>query len=200
MRVCIFGDSFVHGVGDDEALGWVGRVCAAERRRGADLTLYNLGVRGDTSEDVHRRWRAEAGARMPDGRACGVVFAFGANDTAAGPDGRPRLGTADTLAASRAILGTAQDWRPTLMIGPLPVTDSAGRNGRLIQLSQAIAEICEALAVPFLSTVPFAQTHGDLWRREAMQGDGVHPSRGAYTALAEYIGAWSGWRAWFGGA
>ena len=35
-RICFFGDSFVNGTGDDDALGWVGRLCAAERRAGLD--------------------------------------------------------------------------------------------------------------------------------------------------------------------
>jgi acyl-CoA thioesterase-1 len=28
MRICFFGDSFVNGTGDDDGLGWVGRIVA----------------------------------------------------------------------------------------------------------------------------------------------------------------------------
>ncbi|HUO23736.1 MAG TPA: hypothetical protein VMU59_14580, partial [Caulobacteraceae bacterium] len=62
LRVCFLGDSFTQGTGDDAALGWVGRVVAAERGRGHDLTGYNLGVRGQTGADIAERAAAEAGA------------------------------------------------------------------------------------------------------------------------------------------
>jgi acyl-CoA thioesterase-1 len=55
MRICFFGDSFVNGTGDDDALGWVGRAVASARHAGRDVTAYNLGVRGDTSADVAAR-------------------------------------------------------------------------------------------------------------------------------------------------
>ena len=87
IRVCFFGDSFVNGTGDDACLGWVGRACAAGRRRGVDLTCYNLGIRRDTSADVPQRWEREAQARLPpehDGR---LVFSFGANDCCLTEDG-----------------------------------------------------------------------------------------------------------------
>src|SRR5689334_860809 len=80
MRICFFGDSFVNGTGDDDALGWVGRVVADARRAGCDLTAYNLGIRRNTSADVAARWEGEARLRLPadcDGR---LVFSFGAND------------------------------------------------------------------------------------------------------------------------
>ena len=59
MRICFVGDSFVNGTGDPECLGWPGRICAAARRAGHDVTYYNLGVRRDTSGDVQARWELE---------------------------------------------------------------------------------------------------------------------------------------------
>ena len=82
QRVCFVGDSFVQGTMDEACLGWAGRVCAAARGAGFELTGYNLGVRRDTSDDVRRRWLTECEARLPEGlEAAGVVFAFGTNDT-----------------------------------------------------------------------------------------------------------------------
>ena len=84
QRVCFVGDSFVQGTMDEACLGWAGRVCAAARGAGFELTGYNLGVRRDTSDDVRRRWLTECEARLPEGlEAAGVVFAFGTNDTTA---------------------------------------------------------------------------------------------------------------------
>jgi lysophospholipase L1-like esterase len=66
IRICFFGDSIFNGTGDDACLGWVGRICSAVRRRGTDLTCYNLGIRRDTSTDVLARWQVEARVRLPD--------------------------------------------------------------------------------------------------------------------------------------
>ena len=56
MRILAFGDSFVAGVGDPAHQGWLGRALAGR----PEVTLYNLGVRRDTSADIARRWLAEA--------------------------------------------------------------------------------------------------------------------------------------------
>lgn len=59
LRICFGGNSITNGTGDDEYLGWPGRLCAAERARSHDFSHYNLGIRGDTSEMIEARWRDE---------------------------------------------------------------------------------------------------------------------------------------------
>ena len=106
MRICFIGDSFVNGVGDDSGLGWIGRLGVALRAAGCDLTLYNLGVRRDTSADIARRWRAEAEARLPEGVDGRLVFAFGTNDGTPGEGpGRVRVPTPNRLPTPRRSWG-----------------------------------------------------------------------------------------------
>src|SRR5215471_4713715 len=81
MRICFIGDSFVSGAYDHECLGWAGRISASARRRGHDVSPYNLGVRGETSVQISRRWRAEAEARQSAQQEGRLVFEFGVNDT-----------------------------------------------------------------------------------------------------------------------
>jgi lysophospholipase L1-like esterase len=64
IRICFVGDSYVQGTGDDECLGWAGRLCASARRAGHNITYYNLGVRRETSTDITRRWLAECEPRL----------------------------------------------------------------------------------------------------------------------------------------
>src|SRR3954468_8388553 len=80
LRVCFVGDSFVAGTGDPEHRGWVGRLAAATTAAGRVLTLYNLGVRRQTSEEVAARWAGECAARLPPGADCRVVVSVGVND------------------------------------------------------------------------------------------------------------------------
>jgi len=80
MRICFIGDSFVSGAYDGECLGWVGRISAAARRRGHDVSVYNLGIRGETSVQIARRWRTEAEVRQSPQQEGRLVFEFGVND------------------------------------------------------------------------------------------------------------------------
>lgn len=195
MRICFIGDSFVNGTGDDDCLGWVGRLCSVARRSGCDLTAYNLGVRRDTSADIAARWRREAAARLPDAGDGRLVFSFGANDCAPGGDEGVRVPRADALRNAEAILSAARAWRPTLMVGPLPVSDDPETDGRITALSRDLGSLCAALGVPYLDVFD-AMSGCGAWRREAARGDGSHPNAGGYEALAGMVGRWTAWRSW----
>jgi lysophospholipase L1-like esterase len=196
MRICFFGDSFVNGTGDDDGLGWVGRVVARARRWGRDVTGYNLGIRGDTSADVAARWRAEASLRLPpecDGR---LVFSFGANDCASrGVDDTPRVARAESLTQAEAILHAALRWRPTLMIGPGVIADDSEANARICALSADYARLCERMGVPYLGICQLLLA-SPTWSKEALAGDGAHPNGGGYAVVADAVCDWSSWQSW----
>jgi acyl-CoA thioesterase I len=196
MRVCFFGDSFVNGTGDDDGLGWVGRVVAKARQRGLDLTAYNLGVRRDTSADVASRWLTEAKLRLRPEHDCRLVFSFGTNDCArSGLDGGPRIAWADSLANAESILMSARAWLPTLMIGPGTVADESEANERIQALSTDYAKLCERVGVSYLEVCRLTLA-SPVWANEALAGDGAHPNRGGYALLADAVVNWPAWRAW----
>nr|QQZ50592.1 hypothetical protein JKL49_03490 [Phenylobacterium glaciei] len=56
MRLIAFGESFVQGAGDPDHLGWVGRAISGRR----EISLYNLGIRRETSTQLLARWEGEA--------------------------------------------------------------------------------------------------------------------------------------------
>ena len=193
MRICFIGDSFVNGIGDPTLLGWVGRVCAAARRRGADITCYNLGIRGNTSADIAARWQDETTRRLPadiDGR---VVFAFGANDCVL-DGGAPRVAPERSLANARTILDAARQRYQTLMLGPVPLALD-GATTRIDALSQGLAGLCGELGVPYLDLfTPLAAMN--LWRVETLTGDGAHPGAAGYALIADLVEGWEPWRRW----
>ena len=193
MRLCFIGDSFVNGTGDPDCLGWVGRICAAARRRGHDLTAYNLGIRRDTSADIAARWQEEALRRLPAGMDCRLVFSFGANDCVVEAGG-PRVAPAQSLASAGAILDTARRWHPTLMLGPPPLAMD-GTRARLGDLSYAFAGLASELDIPyFVLFTPLSAA--PLWHKESAAGDGAHPGAAGYVLIAELVEQWPAWRRW----
>ena len=129
LRLCFIGDSITVGTGDDAFLGWPGRLCAAARSQGCDLTLYNLGIRGETSEDIRRRWRQEAERRLPATMNCALVFAFGINDCAVENGVKLRVELEQTVVNARAILNEAKAWLPAIfVISDRAVSRTPGRS------------------------------------------------------------------------
>lgn len=191
MRICFIGDSFINGTNDPDCLGWVGRACAQARRRDIDLTVYNLGIRRDTSVDMAARWQAEALARQPAGQPGLLVFSFGVNDSTVDETGRPRVALADSLAHAGAMLAEAARRHPTLMVGPPPIDDD-DVNARTRTLSAALASLCGDLGVPFLDIFTPLEHH-PVWRREVATYDGAHPGTAGYAVLADLVTAWPDW-------
>jgi acyl-CoA thioesterase-1 len=192
-RLLFFGDSLVAGAGDPAGAGWVGRVVAGAFTSGLALTAYNLGVRGETSEQVASRWRAEALPRLLPGADCRIVLSFGTNDTSVEHD-RVRVKADRSLAALATILEEAATiGLPSLVVGPAPV-DEPGHNGRIRSLSGSFAEVCAERGVPFVSVVePLLASV--VWMEQVAAGDGAHPGAEGYDALAELVlaGGWLDW-------
>jgi len=202
LRACFVGDSITNGTGDTTFLSWPGRLCAAEVATGHDLTDYDLGVRGDTSEDIGKRWRAECEARLPDDLSCAIVFAFGIND-ATEEDGVTRVPLSDSVANARSILSGAKTMCPALWVGPTPVDESRQplrmetgqlrdkRNHRTAEYSLAFRALADDLGVPYLDMMSALINDPD-W--PAMLTDGLHPTAEGYERMAAIIGAWPAWR------
>ncbi|HEY6984189.1 GDSL-type esterase/lipase family protein [Reyranella sp.] len=188
MRICFVGDSMVNGTGDPAYLGWVGRVLQDERRRGIELTGYNLGVRRDRSDQIRARWRAEVEARLPAEFEGRVVFSFGANDAV------QEIPSAATLGHAEAILAEARACWPVFMVGVVPI-ETQGARGRCGALDRAFASLCDRLGVPFVSVFDGLMAT-PVWRDEVRAGDGAHPAAGGYNRMAEIVLASSAWQRW----
>lgn len=192
IRICFIGDSFVNGTGDTECLGWAGRVCQIANSKGNKITLYNLGVRRDTSADVKLRWKREAASRLTGPFSGRIVFSFGVNDTTI-VRGKQRVSFGDSVNNLRAILTPAVKKYGVAVIGPPPVSDPA-HNKRIARLSAAYAAAAKKLGVPYLDIfTPLSKSA--LWMEEIDGHDKHHPDGGGYTLLAALVLEWERW--WF---
>ena len=208
LRICFVGDSITVGSGDGNFLGWPGRLSVAETERGHDVTLYNMGVRGETSEVVLPRWRRECDVRLPDHVNGRLVLSFGLNDTAEESDVGIRVPLEGSLSNARAIIGEARGWLPTLVIGPVPIIDDMQpfvfpngiayhyTNARVAELNERTASLCSELGVPYLN-VFVALQENPAWAQSQRDCDGVHATGAGYQLIADMIADWSAWRDWF---
>lgn len=192
IRVAFVGDSFTAGVGDDLALGWVGRVVARARAAGWDVTGYNLGIRRETSVDIQERLVAEARPRLRDGDVHGLVVSAGVNDTTI-VAGERRVGVRGTLAALDRTMDDAAVARwPLFVVGPALVGD-AEQNARIVALSRSMAETCGERGVCYVEVA--ASLLGDeAWLAEVTSLDGAHPRAPGYERLADLV--WPTFRQW----
>lgn len=187
------GDSHTVGAGDENATGWVGRVCATAIAASIPVTPYNLGIRGESSAEVAARWRAEVTLRLPEEGEPRAVIAFGVNDVAL-REGRQSCSTEQSLDNLDAVLEGARELgMPTFMVGPAAVAEAA-ETERIAALSAAFAEHCERCRVPYVPLVERLR-ESETWMREVAAGDGAHPRAGGYEELARLVLA-GGWLEW----
>jgi lysophospholipase L1-like esterase len=193
VRVCFLGDSFTLGTGDDDGLGWAGRVHAAERGRGVDLTSYNLGVRGQTGAEIAARADREIGERIAGkGDRQAVVIAFGTNDI------RLDRPAEETATALEALLNWAAGHGYATFVMGTPHAAEPELDLLRAQRNAHMEEAARRLGRPFLD-VRERIHEWSSWHRGAMEGDGVHPGSEGYAAVAAVFSQWAPWRSWVDG-
>ena len=190
VRVVVLGDSFVAGYGDPKGLGWVGRVVARTPQEQVDLTVYQLGVRGDSTADVLARWREETTRRLYAGAEHRLVIGVGTNDVGRGVSlARTRLNLANVVDDALA------DGLAPMVVGPPPALDPAF-NDRLRVVVEAEQDVCARRAVPFVDCFTPLVDH-EQWYADLGAGDGMHPGQAGYGLLA-WLVLHNGWHRWLG--
>ena len=182
LPVCIIGDSFVAGYGDETGRGWTALLVDEGARVGLSLHTVVAGIGGDTSEMILDRWD-EVDRRRAALPGTAVIVEFGVNDVML-VDGVERVDEAGTVAALRGMLGRGPEGR-VLVVGPPPVAwDEV--NSRITARADAIAAVCTEAGVPFVPTFD-ALRSGGAWMREVHAGDGAHPGPDGYEQFTATI-------------
>ncbi len=202
-RIVVIGDSLVYGYGDPEGGGWVERL----RRQwlqpeSIGHAIYNLGVRGDTTQRVSHRLvqefqtRGEFRNRVPDV----LVLAVGLNDSArvGKPTGRPYTPVDKFVAQMNQLLDQAQALCPTLFVGMPPVQEDRMPFSEILYYShtdqflykEATKQACQSRSLPYLDIFDLWLSRGDLWWRSRISSDGLHPNSLGYRALLHDIATW----------
>jgi acyl-CoA thioesterase I len=184
IRICFFGDSYVAGVGDQEALGWCGRIISNACKQGKAITYYNLGIRRNTSLDIESRWKNEASMRLPNDYKPYLVFSYGTNDTNI-ENGKQRVSFEETILATKRIISAAKNIASTLLIGPPQVVDIA-HNKRNAELDRLMLEVAAQNDVQYISLYKMLDNNTS-WINEIKNDDGYHPQSTGYDLLYKLI-------------
>jgi acyl-CoA thioesterase I len=186
MVICFIGDSLTQGIGDKLALGWVGRLTQASYAKNPELpsklTVYNLGLRGESSVAILARWRGDTDRRRRPNEDMAFVFSFGA------ADGLHKVPHEETLRNSREILTTAAGLGRTLYIAPSPAHDPAW-SAHIKNVGWHLRGICDEIAVPsFDFHAPLAASAPYM---SSLVADGIHPDAAGYEEMAALLRGWS---------
>lgn len=210
LRVCFVGDSYINGSGDEACLGWIGRLCERRFSRRFRLTFYDLGIRGQTTDEIRDRWKGECLSRLPNGADNRVVLQFGINDVAVVTGSGRRVEEEASVENAEAIVADVAGMFPALWVG-LPPANVACSPMRPtadmeIDFSQATAAalnrryqvLAAKLGVPYLDIhTPLMANHD--YMDSLTRGDRMHCDGSGYAIMAETIDAWDAWSAWFEG-
>jgi len=85
INILCFGDSITHGQADSEAGGWADRLKQFFFAQGCnacyqEINIFNLGIGGENSDGLRRRFGNELRARFIKGQTHLVILQYGAND------------------------------------------------------------------------------------------------------------------------
>ncbi|MBD2340008.1 G-D-S-L family lipolytic protein [Calothrix sp. FACHB-156] len=203
LKIIALGDSIVYGFGDPERGGWVEQL----RRhwmlpQSSGHVLYNLGVRGDRTQQVAQRLevefrhRGELRNRVPDL----IILSVGVNDSArlSRPNGRNYTDFALFESQIAELLEQAQQLCPVVFVGMVPVDETKMpfldcfyyNHADQYRYKEATKIACDQRQIPYLDIFDQWIERGETWWRKRISDDGLHPNTLGYQALLDDVITW----------
>ncbi len=196
-----FGDSITYGAWDISQSGWATRLRQflddfQEKNPDYYCLFYNLGIPGETTNGLVKRFENEVTAREREGEEAIFIFAFGANDAAyLSNDNKFRVSKEKFRMNLEQVIGKAVIIsKKILIVNILPVVEkknSTPRNGK-IRLNKYMEEynlVLQGLADQFkiqlidVNSV-FVKTG---YEKLLIQDDGLHPNDEGHKIMFDTI-------------
>lgn len=197
MRVLVFGDSITQGFWDVDG-GWVSRIRKHFDQQmidGTDYdppTIFNLGVSGDSSDDVLARFENETKVRAKEELA--IVIAIGVNDA------RTKAGVnySDTNRYKQnlsEILRLAKQYTSkVLFVGLTPCVeersnpvswgDTGYTNNRIKEFDDTLRSFCKENQALFVEVLePFIKAEAE----QELLPDSLHPNDKGHRLIADLV-------------
>ena len=199
MDIYCFGDSITRGENDHVHGGWADRLkrLCMERfaeRAGEEICVFNLGIGGETTASLRKRFLPELDARLdPDSRGL-VLLAYGANDAA--EVGGRSLVVVDQYTEHLAACIDAAAGRKNrvLLLNVTPIADSidgvANARGR-VRRNASIGDYNRALErLARERSAGLVDVHSAFMSRghdSLFVADGVHPNSAGHALIFELV-------------
>ncbi len=187
MNICVFGGSATWGEDDSVNGGWVTllRNQLAPQR----IYTYNLGISGDTTNEMVSRAKSEAKMRKPDV----IIFSIGLNDSALiDPEQRPRVSPQKFQDNLTKLLSIGQEFtKHIIFIGPTSVIESKTTpipwdkekyytNASAKQFNESLKTFCTSHQATFIS-INSLLLSGDIAE------DGLHPNTDGHKKIFDTV-------------
>jgi lysophospholipase L1-like esterase len=199
-----FGDSITYGAWDIQKSGWSARL----RDYVDDIQLkdpdkyflcYNLGIPGETTEGLVKRFEIEFNARSKEeeGEESIFIFAFGANDSVYMPEaGRFKVSKEQFVDNLGGILDMASKHSKKIVLVNITPADEvicaeryAGKdkvrlNKNVIEYNQALAELAKKKGLPLVDVYSVYEAAGP---QTLLSEDGLHPNEAGHQAIFDKV-------------
>ncbi len=198
MQIIVFGDSIVRGSADWKHGGWV-QLLKAHTERTTDFytTVYNLGIGGDSSSDVLKRFEQELKPRSERSEKNIVMISVGANDSYyfEGNEKKTNVSENQYQKNLKKLIAIARKYtKSVFFIGLLPVDNArmqfvpwdkkksySFENSR--RYNELAKEVCRKENVAFLDI--FAVFSKANYKK--LLADGVHPNSAGHKKIFELV-------------
>tara|TARA_Y100000310_G_C20619738_1_gene782613 strand:+ start:846 stop:1478 length:633 start_codon:yes stop_codon:yes gene_type:complete len=196
--ILCFGDSITFGVGEIPKEGWTGRLKRYHEPKGGHHAVFNLGIPGDTSSDLLKRFDIECKARVKFRRSSdrfAIIIAIGTNDCkweGLPENNRPRTKEKVFEKNITKLIKKAKKYKTPLNFMGLPPVDetytlpfenTSFTNERVKLFDSIIKKVCKKHNVKFLDV------YGKMIKRkyQKLLEDGLHPNSKGYDLMFKII-------------
>lgn len=194
--IFIFGDSIAYGAFDREKGGWVNRLrfYLDNKTDGVfKADVYNLGISGDTTEDLLKRFDVGINRKAPGM----IIFAIGINDSVYFSDKNKNYVEFDRFKDNiRTLIEKARKFTGNIVfIGLTPVVESETTpipwepemhylDGEIEKYNNAISELCQVEKIMFIDLKSGLLK---LDYKALLDEDGLHPNPAGHEWIAKKI-------------
>lgn len=195
-KILIFGGSTTYGKCDPEG-GWAGRLRKHidQNAKNIDLnSIFNLGISGDTTEDVLRRFEFETKHRIKEDKDLIFIFSIGVNDAQFRHDKQDTATSPEKFRKNLAeLVRMARKFSPKIVfLGFQPVDESrtdpwkpnkSYRMEHIEKYDNIVKEFCKKTGTRFIDILPTLR-QGDY---KSILYDGLHPTSEGHQKIFEIV-------------
>jgi len=197
-----FGDSITYGAWDIRLSGWASRLrlfLDEKLAKDSDLyyLLYNLGIPGENTQGLIKRFSAETTARVRKDEEAVFIFAYGANDLVfLKNENRFRVPKDEFVSNLDGVIREALTLSSkVILINIVPVLEDVfaahTHNKNKSRSNKDIREYNEALAdLAKKHSLPLVDAHSvfmDAGHEKLFAEDGLHPNEDGHRLLFEAV-------------